>query len=120
MLRPTNPATASAASAPIAPNDVAVRRISLLASASDTCSVRLSPAGHCVAYRARVPELLGPTRLRHMRLVTGNPECATTLARIGLTAGASVWTARSVVDLVVNEHDPGDPTADEELFLVVR
>jgi tetratricopeptide (TPR) repeat protein len=41
--------------------------------------------------------------------------------RLGLTAfGASVWTAQSAGDLVINEHDPGDPTADEELFLVIR
>jgi tetratricopeptide (TPR) repeat protein len=40
---------------------------------------------------------------------------------LGLSAfGASVWTARSADDLVINEHDPGDPTADQELFLVVR
>jgi hypothetical protein len=34
--------------------------------------------------------------------------------------GASVWTARSAGDPVINEHDPGDPTVDQELFLVVR
>lgn len=40
---------------------------------------------------------------------------------LGLTAfGASVWTAHSAGDLVIAEHDPGDPTADEELFLVIR
>ena len=40
---------------------------------------------------------------------------------LGLTAfGASVWTARAVGDLVINEHDPGDPTADQELLLVMR
>ena len=40
---------------------------------------------------------------------------------LGLTAfGASVWTARAAGDLVIAEHDPGDPTADQELFLVVR
>jgi hypothetical protein len=40
---------------------------------------------------------------------------------LGLTAfGASVWTGKSAGDLVINEHDPGDPTADQELFLVVR
>lgn len=40
---------------------------------------------------------------------------------LGLTAfGASVWTAHSVGDPIINEHDPGDPSADEELFLVVR
>jgi hypothetical protein len=39
----------------------------------------------------------------------------------GLTAfGASVWTAQAAGDLVVNVHDPGDPTADQELFLVMR
>jgi Cupin domain len=41
--------------------------------------------------------------------------------QLGITAfGASVWTARAAGDLVVNWHDPGDPTADQELFLVVR
>lgn len=41
--------------------------------------------------------------------------------QLGITAfGASVWTARAAGDLVINEHDPGDPTADQELFLVVR
>ena len=40
---------------------------------------------------------------------------------LGLTAfGASVWTAQAAGDLVINEHDPGDPTADQELFLVIR
>ena len=40
---------------------------------------------------------------------------------LGLTAfGASVWTGHSAGDLVIAEHDPGDPTADEELFLVIR
>ena len=40
---------------------------------------------------------------------------------LGITAfGATVWTGHSVGDLIVNVHDPGDPTADEELFLVVR
>jgi tetratricopeptide (TPR) repeat protein len=40
---------------------------------------------------------------------------------LGLTAfGATVWTGQSAGDLVIAEHDPGDPTADQELFLVVR
>jgi tetratricopeptide (TPR) repeat protein len=40
---------------------------------------------------------------------------------LGLSAfGASVWTGKSAGDLVIAEHDPGDPTADQELFLVVR
>ena len=37
----------------------------------------------------------------------------------GITSfGATVWTARAAGDLIVSEHD--DPTADEELFLVLR
>ena len=41
--------------------------------------------------------------------------------RMGIAAfGASVWTARSDGELVINEHDPGDPTSDQELFYVVR
>ena len=40
---------------------------------------------------------------------------------LGLTAfGASVWTGQAPGDLVIAEHDPGDPTADQEMFLVVR
>jgi hypothetical protein len=39
----------------------------------------------------------------------------------GITSfGATVWTGRAVGDVIVNEHDEGDPTADEELFLVLR
>jgi tetratricopeptide (TPR) repeat protein len=41
--------------------------------------------------------------------------------QLGITAfGASVWTAGAAGDPIVNAHDPGDPTADQELFLVVR
>ena len=41
--------------------------------------------------------------------------------QLGITAfGATVWTAPSAGDRVVNEHDPGDPTADQELFFVIR
>ncbi len=40
---------------------------------------------------------------------------------LGITAfGVTAWTARAVGDLVINEHDEGDPTADQELFLVLR
>jgi len=40
---------------------------------------------------------------------------------LGITAfGATAWTARAAGDLIVNEHDPGDPTADQELFVVLR
>ena len=40
---------------------------------------------------------------------------------LGITAfGATAWTARAPDDPVLNEHDEGDPTADQELFLVLR
>jgi hypothetical protein len=40
---------------------------------------------------------------------------------LGITAfGATAWTAHAAGDLVINEHDEGDPTADQELFLVLR
>jgi tetratricopeptide (TPR) repeat protein len=40
---------------------------------------------------------------------------------LGITAfGVTAWTARAAGDLVINEHDEGDPTADQELFLVLR
>ena len=39
----------------------------------------------------------------------------------GITAfGATVWTGHAAGDLVIDEHDEGDPTADDELFLVLR
>ena len=39
----------------------------------------------------------------------------------GITAfGVTAWTARAAGDLVIDEHDEGDPTADQELFLVLR
>jgi len=40
---------------------------------------------------------------------------------LGITAfGVTAWTARAAGELVINEHDEGDPTADQELFLVLR
>jgi quercetin dioxygenase-like cupin family protein len=40
---------------------------------------------------------------------------------LGITAfGATVWTAHAAGDVVIHEHDEDDPTADEELFLVLR
>ena len=40
---------------------------------------------------------------------------------LGITAfGVTAWTAHGAGDLVIDEHDEGDPTADEELFLVLR
>jgi tetratricopeptide (TPR) repeat protein len=40
---------------------------------------------------------------------------------LGITAfGVTAWTAPDAGNLVINEHDEGDPTADQELFLVLR
>jgi tetratricopeptide (TPR) repeat protein len=40
---------------------------------------------------------------------------------LGITAfGATAWTARAAGEPVINEHDEGDPTADQELFVVLR
>jgi uncharacterized cupin superfamily protein len=40
---------------------------------------------------------------------------------LGITAfGVTAWTARAAGDLGIDEHDEGDSTADEELFLVLR
>jgi hypothetical protein len=41
--------------------------------------------------------------------------------QLGITAfGVTAWTAHAAGDVVINEHDEDDPTADEELFLVLR
>jgi tetratricopeptide (TPR) repeat protein len=41
--------------------------------------------------------------------------------QLGITAfGATVWSGPGAGDQIVNEHDPGDPTADQELFVVLR
>jgi hypothetical protein len=34
--------------------------------------------------------------------------------------GVTAWSAHRAGDVVINEHDEGDPTVDEELFLVLR
>ena len=40
---------------------------------------------------------------------------------LGITAfGVTAWTVRAAGDLVINEHDEGDHTADQELFVVLR
>jgi tetratricopeptide (TPR) repeat protein len=40
---------------------------------------------------------------------------------LGITSfGATTWSARAAGDPIVNAHDPGDPTADQELFVVLR
>ena len=39
---------------------------------------------------------------------------------LGVTAfGVTAWTGHAAGDVVVDEHDGGDPTADQELFLVL-
>ena len=40
---------------------------------------------------------------------------------LGITAfGVTAWTAHAAGALVIDEHDEGDPTADQELFLVLQ
>lgn len=40
---------------------------------------------------------------------------------LGVTAfGVTAWTARAAGARIINEHDEDDPTADQELFLVLR
>jgi hypothetical protein len=40
---------------------------------------------------------------------------------LGITAfGVTAWTAHAAGERVINEHDEDDPTADQELFLVLR
>jgi hypothetical protein len=39
---------------------------------------------------------------------------------LGISAfGATAWSAHAAGEPVINEHDEGDPTADEELFVVL-
>src|SRR5215831_19593139 len=41
--------------------------------------------------------------------------------QLGITAfGVTAWTAHAAGDRVINERDEDDPTADQELFLVLR
>jgi len=41
--------------------------------------------------------------------------------QLGITAfGATAWSARAAGDPIIDEHDPGDPTSDQELFVVLR
>jgi tetratricopeptide (TPR) repeat protein len=40
---------------------------------------------------------------------------------LGISAfGATAWTAPDAGKEIIEEHDPGDPTSDQELFLVIR
>jgi tetratricopeptide (TPR) repeat protein len=67
-------------------------------------------ARHAVAHLDEIEELVdGRCLFRPIRL------------QLGITAfGATAWSARAVGDPIIDEHDPGDPTADQELFLVLR
>lgn len=67
-------------------------------------------AGYVVAHLDEIEELADAGSLyRPVRL------------HLGITAfGATAWTGQTAGDLVINEHDPDDPTADQELFLVIR
>ncbi|MFC6160002.1 TPR end-of-group domain-containing protein [Kribbella jiaozuonensis] len=41
--------------------------------------------------------------------------------QLGVSAfGVTAWTGHAAGDPVINEHDEGDPTADQELFLVLQ
>ena len=67
-------------------------------------------AAYAVAHLDEIDELVdGRCRYRPVR------------HHLGITSfGATAWTARAAGDLIINEHDEGDPTADQELFLVLR
>jgi hypothetical protein len=67
-------------------------------------------AGYAVAHVDEIDELVdGRCLYRPVR------------HHFGVTSfGAAAWTAPAAGDLIVSEHDEGDPTADEELFLVLR
>jgi hypothetical protein len=41
--------------------------------------------------------------------------------QLGISAfGVTAWSGLAAGDLIIHEHDEGDPTADQELFLVLR
>src|SRR5512133_861295 len=67
-------------------------------------------AGYAVAHLEEIDELVdGSCLYRPVR------------HHLGITSfGATAWTARAAGDLIVDQHDEGDPTADQELFIVLR
>lgn len=67
-------------------------------------------AGYTVAHLDEIEEFAdGRCRYRPIR------------HQLGITAfGVTAWTSQAAGDLVIDEHDDGDPTADQELFLVLR
>ena len=67
-------------------------------------------AGYAVAHLDEIDELVdGRCHYRPVR------------HHLGITAfGATAWTASATGDLIIDAHDEGDPTSDQELFLVMR
>jgi tetratricopeptide (TPR) repeat protein len=67
-------------------------------------------AGYAVAHLDEIEEF--PDAGSHYRPIRHH---------LGITAfGVTAWTAHAAGDVVINEHDEDDPTADQELFLVLR
>jgi mannose-6-phosphate isomerase-like protein (cupin superfamily) len=63
-------------------------------------------------------------RVRHLDAIEEHTDAGSHYRAIrvelGISAfGVTAWTGHAG-DLLINEHDPGDPTCDEELFLVLR
>jgi tetratricopeptide (TPR) repeat protein len=70
----------------------------------------ISVAGYAVAHLDEIEEFAdGRCRYRPIRHHFG-------ISAFGVTA----WTAHAAGDLIIDEHDEDDPTADQELFLVLR
>ena len=67
-------------------------------------------ARYAVAHLDEIDELAdGRSRYRPVR------------HHLGITSfGATAWTAHAAGDLIINERDEDDPSADQELFLVLR
>jgi mannose-6-phosphate isomerase-like protein (cupin superfamily) len=66
--------------------------------------------GHAVAHLDEIDELVdGRCLYRPVR------------HHFGITSfGATAWTTHAAGDPIIDEHDEGDPTADQELFVVLR
>jgi mannose-6-phosphate isomerase-like protein (cupin superfamily) len=66
--------------------------------------------GHAVAHLDEIDELVdGRCLYRPVR------------HHFGITSfGATAWTTHAAGDAIIDEHDEGDPTADQELFVVLR
>jgi tetratricopeptide (TPR) repeat protein len=70
----------------------------------------VSMAGYAIAHLDEIDEFAdGRCHYRPIRHHFG-------ISAFGVTA----WTAHAAGDLIIDEHDQDDPTADQELFLVLR